>query len=136
MRFVAAFSTGEHFLKQLGVIRFHHFFEQVLNGAALVRQHAGEVIEGCRPLLSVASHNAAMQDSPAEHGESRFAPVVFKPLAVGIDQHCGHILNIRYRHHGVDAEFFQGIETGRSAGRVRGIETQNHLILRLAPPGS
>lgn len=113
--------------------RFHHFLEQVLDGAACIGQHAGEVIERGRAALAAPDHDAAVQDRPAQHGEGRLAPVILQAFAVGIDQHCGHVLHIRNRHHGVDAEFFQGIEGGGRAGGIRGVKAQHHLILGFAP---
>ena len=94
---IRAFSLGEYLPQQDGVIRAHHFLKQVLDGAALVSQHAGKVIEGCRALLRVTGHYAAMQYSSTEHAKGRFAPVVFKPLTRGVYQHGSHVLHIRYR---------------------------------------
>ena len=59
--------------------------------------------------------------------------MIFQAFAVGIDQHCGHVLHVRNRHHGVDAEFFQGIEGGGRAGGIGRVKAQHHLILRFAP---
>ena len=126
---VATFSAGEHFLKQLGVWRFHHFLEQVFDGTALVRQHAGEIIERGRIALTVAHHDGAMQNRPGQHGKSRLAPMILQAFAVGIDQHGRHVLHVRNGHHGIEAQFFQGVEGGGRAGRIGRVKAQHHLIL-------
>ena len=124
-----AFSAGEYFLKQLGVGRFHHFLKQVFDGAALVSQHAREVIERCRIALTVAHHDGAMQNRPGQHGKSRLAPMILQAFAVGIDQHGRHVLHVRNGHHGIEAQFFQGVEGGGRAGRIGRVKAQHHLIL-------
>jgi hypothetical protein len=56
--------------------------------------------------------------------------MVFQPLACGIDQHGGHVLRGRNRRERIQADFFQGIEAGGSAGRIgriERIETQGFL---------
>lgn len=70
-----------------------------------------------------------MQNRAAEHGKGGFAPMVFKPLARGVNQHGGHVLHVRYRQQRSKADFFQRIEMGGRAGGVGRVKTQDNLIL-------
>ena len=108
----------EHLFEKIRVWRGDHFLKKLFDGAAFVGQHAGKVIERSRTLLAVPDHDAAVQDGPAQHGESRFRPVILQALAVGIDQHGGHVLHVRNRQQRIQADFFQGIEGG---GCPRGV---------------
>lgn len=49
-----------------------------------------------------------------QHGESRLAPMVFKPLARGVNQHGSHIFYAWNGQQRIQVNFFQGIEPGRS----------------------
>ena len=61
--------------------------------------------------------------------------MIVKPLAVRVNEHERHILDILDTFQRRQAYFFQRIEAAAGAGRIGGVEPQHGMALLLAPAG-